>query len=94
MSGTFNHIDVPPTLVSFAVDVAKLKDVVSPELKNTGDKLVWIHLPVDAHLLPEYEGVMETYRKLHEDMQNVPCESRLCRRPSGYRSSRIQDGIR
>ena len=54
----------------FAVDVAKLKDVVSPELKNTGDKLVWIHLPVDAHLLPEYEGVMETYRKLHEDMQN------------------------
>lgn len=41
MSGTFNHIDVPPTLVSFAVDVAKLKDVVSPELKNTGDKLVW-----------------------------------------------------
>ena len=65
-----NHIDVPPTLVSFAVDVAKLKDVVSPELKNTGDKLVWIHLPVDAHLLPEYEGVMETYRKLHEDMQN------------------------
>ena len=70
MSGTFNHIDVPPTLVSFAVDVAKLKDVVSPELKNAGDKLVWIHLPVDAHLLPEYEGVMETYRKLHEDMQN------------------------
>ena len=34
MSGTFNHIDVPPTLVSFAVDVAKLKDVVSPELKK------------------------------------------------------------
>ena len=34
MSGTFNHIDVPPTLVSFAVDVAKLKDVVSPELKT------------------------------------------------------------
>ena len=31
---------------------------------------MWIHLPVDAHLLPEYEGVMETYRKLHEDMQN------------------------
>ena len=70
MSGTFNDIDVPPTLVSFAVDVAKLKDVVSPELKKAGDKLVWIHLPVDAHLLPEYEGVMETYRKLHEDMLN------------------------
>ena len=69
MSGTFNHIDVPPTLVSFAVDVAKLKDVVSPELKNTGDKLVWIHLPVDAHLLPEYVRVsQQPYPRWHSVM--------------------------
>ncbi len=34
MSGTFNDIDVPPTLVSFAVDVAKQKDVITPELKK------------------------------------------------------------
>ena len=40
MSGTFNDIDVPPTLVSFAVDVAKEKDIITPELKNAGDKLV------------------------------------------------------
>ncbi len=37
----FNDIDVPPTLVSFAVDVAR-KDVITPELKKAGNKLVWL----------------------------------------------------
>ena len=40
MSGTFNEIDVPPTLVSFAVDVAKQGDIITPELKKAGNKLV------------------------------------------------------
>ena len=40
MSGSFNEIDVPPTLVSFAVDVAKEKDVITPELKKENDKLM------------------------------------------------------
>ncbi|MCI5647928.1 MAG: phosphoribosylformylglycinamidine synthase [Fusicatenibacter sp.] len=67
MSGTFNDIDVPPTLVSFAVDVAKLQDVITPELKKAGDKLVWIRIPVNAYDLPDYEGVMDLYDKLQED---------------------------
>ena len=45
MSGTFNEIDVPPTLVSFAVDVAKQTDVITPELKKAGSKLVWLRMP-------------------------------------------------
>ena len=69
MSGSFDEIDVPPTLVSFAVDVATVKDIVTPELKEAGDKLVWIRIPVDEYDLPQYEGVMATYDKLHEDMQ-------------------------
>ena len=40
MSGTFNEIDVPPTLVSFAVDVAKENDIITPELKTAGNTLV------------------------------------------------------
>ncbi len=69
MSGTFNDIDVPPTLVSFAVDVAKVQDVITPELKEAGDKLVWIHIPGDSYDLPIYQEVMEIYGKLHQDMQ-------------------------
>lgn len=38
MSGSFNEIDVPPTLVSFAVDVASDKNIVTPEFKKAGDK--------------------------------------------------------
>ena len=69
MSGTFNDIDVPPTLVSFAVDVAKLQDVITPELKKTGNKLVWLRAPKDQYDLPDYTGIMEQYEKLHNDMQ-------------------------
>ena len=69
MSGTFNDIDVPPTLVSFAVDVAKLKDVVTPELKKAGNRLVWIHIPTDSYDLPNYEEVMDLYERVHQDMQ-------------------------
>jgi len=61
MSGTFNEIDVPPTLVSFAVDVAKKQDIITPELKSAGDKLVVFDLPRDAYDLPDYAKVMELY---------------------------------
>lgn len=69
MSGTFNEIDVPPTLVSFAVDVAKLQDVITPELKKAGNKLVWLHVPRAEYELPDYKALMEQYEKLHQDIQ-------------------------
>ena len=69
MSGTFNDIDVPPTLVAFAVDVAKVKDVITPELKKAGSKLVWLRAPKDSYDLPDYPALMEQYDKLHQDIQ-------------------------
>lgn len=62
MSGTFNDIDVPPTLVSFAVDVADKKDVITPELKSAGDVLVQFWFDKDEYDIPIYEHVMKTYR--------------------------------
>ena len=61
MSGTFNEIDVPPTLVSFAVDVAKLSDVITPELKKAGDKLVQIEIERDKYDIPVYDDVSAIY---------------------------------
>ena len=69
MSGTFEDIDVPPTLVSFAVDVAKEKDIITPELKKAGSRLVWLRIPKDAYDLPVYEKVMEQYGKFAEDIK-------------------------
>ncbi len=70
MSGTFEDIDVPPTLVSFAVDVAKERDIITPELKRAGSKLVWLRIPTDENDLPVYEKVMEQYGKFSDDIQN------------------------
>ena len=69
MSGTFNEIDVPPTLVSFAVDVAKEKDVITPELKKAGNKLVLMSIGKDEYDLPNYDEAMDQYAKFHNDIQ-------------------------
>lgn len=74
MSGTFQdeehgEIHVPPTLVSFAVDIASHRELVTPELKRAGSKLVVLRLVKDEYDLPKYKEVMEGYEKLRQDMQ-------------------------
>ena len=70
MSGTFEDIDVPPTLVSFAVDIATEKDIITPELKKAGDKLVWLRIETDNYDIPVYDKVMDQYGKFTEDIHN------------------------
>ena len=70
MSGTFEHINVPPTLVSFAVDIAKEGDIITPELKKAGNKLVWMKIEKDEYELPVYEQVMDQYGKFADDIHN------------------------
>ena len=70
MSGTFEDIDVPPTLVSFAVDVATEKDIITPELKKAGNKLVWLRIETDEYDVPVYEKVMDQYAKFTEDIHS------------------------
>ncbi len=61
MSGTFNDIDVPPTLVSFAVDIAKQGEIVTPELKKPGNKLVRFVIEKDEFDVPMYDSVANMY---------------------------------
>ena len=69
MSGTFNDIDVPPTLVSFAVNVAKSQDVITPEFKKPGNKIVRICIPKDEYGLPDYEGAKKVYTRISKLMK-------------------------
>jgi phosphoribosylformylglycinamidine synthase len=69
MSGTFQDIDVPPTLTSFAVDVASYKDIITPELKQAGNKLIKFEIARDEYDLPVYEKVMERYEEIHTAIQ-------------------------
>ena len=74
MSGTFNdeqngEINVPPTLVSFAVDVTSYKNIITPEFKKPGSKIVVFKIEKDQYDLPVYSQLMEGYEKLHKDIQ-------------------------
>ena len=64
MSGTFENIDVPPTLVSFAVSTAKADRVVSTEFKQAGDKVVMLRPTVDENGIPNFESVRSTFDKV------------------------------
>ncbi len=68
MSGTFDDLDVPPTLVSFAVCVDSLNHIISPELKEAGSKLVLVRVRRDASDLPDYEFARRQYSAFREDV--------------------------
>ena len=70
MSGTFNDLNVPPTLVSFAVDVASDKTIISPELKKAGNCLMLFRIAKDAYDMPDYEQIKELYGFIHEAIKN------------------------
>ncbi|MCT4598933.1 MAG: phosphoribosylformylglycinamidine synthase [Vallitalea sp.] len=66
MSGTFNDIDVPPTLVSFAVNIVDVNKVISPEFKQADSHLIYIPLPRDEFELPQFDILKKNYTKIHE----------------------------
>ena len=70
MSGSFNEIHVPATLVSFAVDVAKQQDIITPEFKKAGSKIVKFDIEKDAYDMPDYEQAKAMYAAIHELIQN------------------------
>lgn len=69
MSGSFNDIDVPPTLCSFAIDVARTGDVITSEFKGAGNTIIKIDIKRDEYGLPDYEDMKKTYSALYKDMQ-------------------------
>ena len=64
MSGSFNDIDVPPTLVSFAVDTGNANDIISPELKKAGNVLVKFNIEENEYRLPVFKKLIEDYNKI------------------------------
>ncbi len=64
MSGSFEDLDVPPTLVSFAVTTEKTKDIVSPEFKKAGNKVVIIRTKLDGNGLPETGSLLEAFDRV------------------------------
>ncbi len=64
MSGSFEKLDVPPTLISFAVTPGKIGEVISPEFKAAGSKVIWIRPEVGEDGLPKAESLLEVFSKV------------------------------
>ena len=64
MSGSFEDLDVPPTLVSFAVTTGKTDEVITGELKAAGHKVVWLAPAYNANNLPDTASLLATYNKV------------------------------
>jgi phosphoribosylformylglycinamidine synthase len=75
MSGSFNDIDVPPTLVSFAVDIAKSQDIITTELKKPGNVLIKFNMKKDVYDLPDYEQAADLYTKINKTMRKGKVKS-------------------
>ncbi|MBP5638742.1 MAG: phosphoribosylformylglycinamidine synthase subunit PurQ, partial [Victivallales bacterium] len=65
MSGTFEDIHVPPTLVAFAVTTANAGDVISDEFKNAGAKVYLLPVTRDAEDMPDFAKLRKNFEKLH-----------------------------
>jgi phosphoribosylformylglycinamidine synthase len=66
MSGTFNELNVPPTLISFAVTVSDVKNIISPEFKRANNKVVLIKIKKDENNIPDFEDIGIKYSAIHE----------------------------
>lgn len=62
MSGTFKDLDVPPTLVSFAVDVSDINTIISPEFKTIESSIVKLTTRYDANDLPDFNELIKNFK--------------------------------
>ena len=66
MSGSFEKLDVPPTLVSFAVATDKTQNIISPEFKNANSKVIFIKTEYDDNKLPNVNSLIKNYEIVNE----------------------------
>ena len=70
MSGTFEHIDVPPTLISFALAPAKASKLITNVLEKKGTKLYWIPMHKDFSKIPDFKELADMYREIHRNVES------------------------
>ena len=70
MSGTFKDMNVPPTLVAFALDIVDVTKTVSPEFKLVDSQVVFLPLPRDVEELPDFDVLRKNYNKVYQLVQN------------------------
>lgn len=68
MSGTFMDLNVPPTLVSFAVCVSDVRNIVSADFKKPGSRVVLVKIKKDENNIPDFDDIKNKYSKIHDEI--------------------------
>lgn len=68
MSGTFEDIDVPPTLISFALAPAKASELITNVVTEKGQKIYWIPMHKDFDKIPDFKELSDMYREIHRNV--------------------------
>ena len=66
MSGTYKDLDVPPTVIAFAVNTVPAHQVISPEFKEAGSKVIWLRVKEDKYSLPDFTDLKEKYDQVYQ----------------------------
>ena len=70
MSGTFEDMDVPPTLISFAVTTENVKNIISPEFKKAKSKVLLVKIKKDENNLPDFEDLKSKYETVYKAVKS------------------------
>ncbi len=70
MSGTFKELDVPPTLISFAIAVSDVNNIITPEFKKANSKVLLIKIKKNENNIPNFEDIKIKYDRVHETIKN------------------------
>ena len=70
MSGSYNELDVPPTLVSFCIGVVDTEKVISNEFKKTNSKVYMLKTKIDENFIPDFDDLKENYELIHKLINN------------------------
>lgn len=70
MSGSFEDIDVPPTLITFALGHGKINNAISPEIKEIGSQIVYIPIERDSEEIPNFKAMKKAYDLIHQAIKN------------------------
>ena len=87
MSGTFNELNVPPTLVSFAVSIVNAENVISSELKKAGNNVYLVDTPYDENDLPNLDELKYNFNFISENIKNKNIVSAIAVKNGGLGES-------
>ena len=93
MSGSFEQLDVPPTLVSFAISMADARQLVSGEFKQAGSRVVWLAPQLLPNGLPDKQSMLQVFAQISEMIAQNLVHAAYVPGPGGIAAAVLKMGL-